>query len=236
VAALHRRRAFAASIFRNNAPRHARARMPGGVATLGATVADATLIVIFVLIFQLFLRTFVVQLYLVPSISMENTLKIGDVLVVSRVTPRFTSLARGDAVVFRDPGGWLDPVSKHNSAITSAVESGMAFVGLLPRGSNEHLVKRVIGLAGDVVACDSKSVLTVNETRVVEPYLFPGDRACSVPFRVIVPANSIWVLGDHRSRSADSRYHRDNNDGAVPVSSVVGRVVGVSSNGHLRGL
>ena len=167
---------------------------------------------------------------------MENTLKTGDVLVVSRLRPRLTAPSHGDVVVFRDPGGWLDPESQGDGHPTSAAKSLMMFIGLIPKNSGEHLVKRVIGLAGDVVACDAEGVLTVNKVRLVEPYIFPGDPPCSLPFQVTVPADSIWVMGDHRSDSADSRFHMDTNDGAVPVEYVVGRVVAAAAHGRFRWL
>lgn len=167
---------------------------------------------------------------------MENTLKVGDVLVVGRLSPRFTTLDRGDIVVFRDPGGWLDPESRHEGKLAATANSVMSFVGLVPRNSGHHLVKRVIGLAGDTVACDGQGGLTVNERPVVEPYIFPGNPACSFPFQVTVPADSVWVMGDHRSRSADSRYHLGANDGGVPVDSVIGRVAAVWSKNKFRWL
>ncbi|WP_322767502.1 signal peptidase I [Frankia sp. Cr1] len=228
-----------ATVTRNrDSPRHARvnAQEPRGSTLFRKTLVEASLIVVCVLIFQLTLRTFAVQLYSVPSVSMENTLKVGDVLVVSKLSPRFTALNRGDIVVFRDPGGWLSPESRRKKTLASAANSVLVFVGLVPKDSGEHLVKRVIGFAGDVVACDAEGALTVNKILVDEPYLFPGDPACSSPFQVTVTAGSIWVMGDHRSRSADSRYHLKRNDGGVPVASVIGRVVAVSNKGKFSWL
>lgn len=180
------------------------------------------------------MRTFFIQIYSVPSGSMENTLKPGDVLVVSMLTPRLDTLARGDIVVFQDPGGWLNSAGERKGPVLSRVGNMMAFVGLIPRSSSERLVKRVIGLAGDSVECDDQGILAVNGVPVDEPYIYPGDEPCFYPFLVTVPAHSVWVMGDHRSNSSDSRFHRDVNDGAVPMENVVGRVVIISSGGHLR--
>lgn len=199
---------------------------------LGDVGAQAGLIVISVLIFQLFIRTFIMQMYQVPSGSMENTLKIGDVLVVSRLPPRLDTVDRGDIIVFRDPGGWLPQARARSSrGIDPIARSVLTFVGLIPENPDENLVKRVIGLPGDVLSCDDVGTLTVNGSPLAEPYLYPGDAACTFAFRVTVPSGSLWVMGDHRSDSADSRFHRDHNDGAVPISSVTGRVVAVLSNG-----
>ncbi|HKT00063.1 MAG TPA: signal peptidase I [Rugosimonospora sp.] len=199
----------------------------------------ASLIVVAVLIVQLFVHTFVAQAYQVPSASMENTLKVGDVLVVSRSTPRLAALHHGDIIVFRDPGGWVpadeQPVTRNRSAGAAATaRSILTFVGLLPANADANLVKRVIGLPGDVVSCDGTGALTVNGSRLTERYVYPGDAACTSAFHVTVPSGGLWVMGDHRSDSADSRYHRNLHDGAVPISDVLGLVVAVLSHGHLR--
>ena len=207
-----------------------------GPVRLRGVLTDAALVVVLVLIFQLAVRTFLVQTYSVPSGSMENTLHRGDVLVVSVLSARVGTPDRGDVVVFQDPGGWLLAAGERRGAAASLAGEAMAFVGMLPSSSSESLVKRVIGLDGDSVECDDQGILTVNGVPVVEPYLYPGDLACAVPFQITVPARSIWVLGDHRSNSSDSRYHRDLNDGAVPVENVVGRVVAVVSAGRWRWL
>jgi signal peptidase I len=89
----------------------------------------------------------------------------------------------------------------------------------------------VIGLPGDIVECDARGRFTVNGETVAEPYLYPGNQSCYFPFEVKVPPGSLWVEGDHRAISADSRYHRNINDGAVPISDVIGEVVGVLPSG-----
>ena len=190
-------------------------------------LADAGFIVVCVLIVMLFIRTFVGQLYVVPSGSMENTLKIGNTLVVSRLVTEFSTPHRGEIIVFRDPGGWVIPQERRESGIGRGMISALTFLGLLPDQASSDLVKRVIGLPGDVVECDASGRFTVNGKTVAEPYLYPGNRSCYFPFEVRVPPGSLWVEGDHREISADSRYHRNVNDGAVPLSDVIGEVVGV---------
>lgn len=201
-----------------------------------AGFVDGGIIAVCVLILGLFVRTFVAHLYVVPSGSMEQTLRVGDTVVASRLTPRVRPLRRGDIVVFRDPGGWLPAAARPEHTPRNYLRSSLVFIGLIPQNSGQHLVKRVIGLAGDTVECDSRGTLTVNRAPLAEPYIYPGERSCGFSFRVTVPRDGIWVMGDHRSVSADSRFHRDNNDGVVPMRTVVGRVAGVMHNGRLRGL
>jgi signal peptidase I len=206
--------------------RHRR-RVPASRRARPAVLADAGVIVIWVLIVMLFTRTFIAQLDTVPSGSMENTLKIGDTLVVNRLAAEWAAPHRGEIIVFRDPGGWTTPQQEHESGIGRAMTSALVFLGLLPDQSSSDLVKRVIGLPGDIVECSASGRFTVNGKTAAEPYLYPGNRSCYFPFEVKVPPGSLWVEGDHRAVSADSRYHRDVNDGAVPVSDVIGEVVGV---------
>jgi len=205
--------------------RQAPAQRPGKARL--AMLVDAGLIVACVLSAMLFVRTFIGQLYVVPSGSMQNTLKIGDTLVVSRLAAEFSTPYRGEIIVFRDPGGWTVPQERRESGIGHAMVSALIFLGLLPDQSSSDLVKRVIGLPGDIVECDASGRFTVNGVAVAEPYLYPGNRSCYFPFEVKVPPGSLWVEGDHRAISADSRYHRNVNDGAVPIGDVIGEVVAV---------
>jgi len=178
--------------------------------------------VICALSLSLFAKSFVVQFFEVPSGSMERTLMIGDAIAVTRPLTQLGQPHRGDVVVFRDPGGWLPPSSRSRSPLTTALE----FVGLIPHDSDEHLVKRVVGEAGDVVECHGSGPLYVNGRPVHEPFIAPGARPCAATFRVVVPARSLWVMGDNRDDSADSRFHLgDPRQGSVPLSDVVGIAV-----------
>lgn len=153
-------------------------------------------------------RIFLVGQYLIPSASMENTLSIGDrVLTTQRLTLNRGNLHRGDVVVFRDPDHWLD-----NNSIDGS-------------SNDEFLIKRLIGLPGDKVWCDGNgSPIVVNGQKVIETaYLHPGVVPSEQAFKVQVPPGHIFVLGDNRSNSADSRSHlRDESGGMVPVDNVVG--------------
>lgn len=170
---------------------------------------------------SLLIKTFLVQAFSIPSGSMEDTLLIGDRVLVSKLTPGPLALHRGDVVVFKDPGGWLVGVP---SAGDGPVRRVLTLVGLLPEDYGEHLIKRVIGLPGDTVACcDARGRVTVNSTGLDETYLRTGNRPSEEKFSVVVKPDSLWVMGDNRSQSEDSRRHPTVNDGQVPLSLVVGK-------------
>ncbi|MFI9202274.1 signal peptidase I [Streptomyces sp. NPDC053048] len=178
------------------------------------------------LVLALLIKTFLMQAFSIPSNSMQNTLQIGDRVLVDKLTPWFGSKPeRGEVVVFRDPDHWLRgvPTSEPN-----AVQKALGFVGLMPSSDEENLIKRVIGVAGDTVECSGTGPVKVNGKELVEPYVFAGNTPCSDDkggqFKVTVPEGKLWVMGDHRQDSADSRYHQeDRNQGFVPVGKVVGR-------------
>ncbi|WP_255369540.1 signal peptidase I [Kitasatospora sp. MBT63] len=178
------------------------------------------------LLVALLIKTCFFQVFSIPSGSMENTLQVGDRVAVNKLAPLFGWQPEdGEPVVFRDPGGWLPPQSGDGNPVAAAA----SFVGLLPPKDDNYLVKRVIATAGQTVAC-SGTTLTVNGRVVDEPYLHAGDDSCSgLDFGpVTVPQGHVWVEGDHRSDSADSRYHRDSSSGgAVPVADVVGPATAV---------
>ncbi|MEY9966390.1 signal peptidase I [Streptacidiphilus sp. MAP12-16] len=190
---------------------------------------EIPLIIVVALGITLMLQTFLLQVFSIPSGSMQNTIGIGDRVVVDKLSPWFgAQLQRGEVVVFNDPANWLkdDPVP-NSGPVLGAVKSAFTFVGLLP--SDRDLIKRVIGLPGDTVACcDSKGRVTVNGQPLDEPYLFPGNVPSRITFKVTVPAGKLWVMGDHRDVSADSRFHmNDPTGGFVPEKDVVGRAVAV---------
>jgi len=180
------------------------------------------------LVLSLLIKTFLVQAFYIPSPSMEPTLVRGDRVLVSQLTPGPFDLDRGDVVVFKDPGQWLPPAQDpERGAVSQALVEGLTFVGVLPQDSGEHLIKRVIGLGGDVVTCcDSEGRITVNGRAVDEPYLYPDEGTDQVNFEITVPEGRMWVMGDHRSSSLDSRYHQDlAGQGTVDIDLVVGRAV-----------
>lgn len=191
---------------------------------------DVVVIVLIAVLVSFLVKTFVVRSFYIPSGSMEDTLLINDRILVDEITPRFGGYDRGQIVVFRDPGGWLPPsTSEPRSALVEGVDWLLSLVGLSAPDSDDHLVKRIIGLPGDhVVCCNAIGQITVNGVPIDETdylKLPSSDQAASGdPFDVVVPAESLWVLGDNRYRSKDSRYNQDQpGRGFVPVENVVGR-------------
>ncbi len=176
------------------------------------------------------LKTFLVQAFVIPSGSMEQTIQVGDRVLVDKLTPWFGSEPqRGDVVVFRDPGGWLQEEqapTEEDPVVVKQVKEGLAFIGLLPSDDEKDLIKRVVGVGGDRVrCCDAQGRVTVNGVPLEEDYLYPGDAPSKDPFDVTVPEGRLWVMGDHRSDSADSRSHQETDFGTVSEDEVVGRAM-----------
>jgi len=202
---------------------------------LGLFIRDILIIVVLAVFASFLVKTFLIRSFYIPSASMENTLMINDRIIVNELVPNLVPISRGDVVVFRDPGGWLaaSPPPPNQPPLVAAVEGFLSFVGLAAPDSNDHLVKRVIGLPGDqVTCCNVRGQMSVNGVPLTEPYInFPkGETKASADgFDVIVPKNSLWVMGDNRYMSKDSRYNTATPlKGFVPISNVVGRVFVIS--------
>ena len=193
-------------------------------------VTEGVLILVGAVVIATLLRSFVGQMFVIPSGSMENTLQVNDRVLVAK----FGGFQRGDVVVFEDPGDWLGATEPTTNPVKIALE----FVGVLPNSGTEHLIKRVIGMPGDRVRTTDDGRIEVNGAVLDEtPYLYSENgvqvAAVSVPFEIIVPADRIFVMGDHRNASADSRCRLadvSRNPGAsafVPVDNVVGAAVAI---------
>ena len=196
----------------------------------GSLLREFPVLVIVALAVSLVIKTFLVQFFFIPSGSMENTLQINDRVAVNKVPFIGKSINRGDVVVFRDPDNWLpEPYAADQNKYLAKAKEALVAVGVLPNPTKQYLVKRVIGVAGDKVECCSKNKkLMINGKEINEPYIFAGNSPSESNFNVTVPAGKIWVMGDHRAASADSRYHQEDiNHGMVPTSKVTGKVLGI---------
>ena len=195
---------------------------------------DLIIIVAAALLISFVVKTFLFRSFFIPSASMENTLMVDDRIIVNELVPDVFPLQHGDVVVFSDPGGWLPNYdSPDPDLVTAALDLIATVVGFGGSDSEDHLVKRLIGLPGDrVVCCDANGLLQVNGKSVDEPYILttPNHEASSgMKFDITVPDDSLWVMGDNRYDSADSRYNQDKpGNGFVPLDKVVGRAVVVS--------
>ncbi|MDD6461280.1 MAG: signal peptidase I [Bifidobacteriaceae bacterium] len=194
----------------SNTSRNDGAGQNGQPSNLGITLREIFHWLVVPVLIVVVLRCFFFGMYVIPSGSMEDTLGIGDRVVTSRVAASKGDIKRGDIIVFKDPANWLS---------VSTVESGSDF-----------LIKRVIGVAGDRVACEGGGApITVNGMAIDESsYLRPNAEPSEFAFSITVTDGNLFVLGDNRANSADSRYHTgDGNSGLVPVSDVVGVALAV---------
>ncbi|HEY1485314.1 MAG TPA: signal peptidase I [Micromonosporaceae bacterium] len=197
-----------------------------------------SLIIIGVVFFlAVLVRTFLFQAYYIPSSSMSTTIQVGDRVLVNKTTYDFRGPQRGEVVVFRGTTAWpSENTSDGNASMFSQLGSGLGnLIGISQPGQDEF-VKRVIGLPGDQVACcDSSGRVLVNGAGVDEPYITPSmnapiaDSPPSTPtcadrnFRpIVVPAGMMFVMGDRRLVSQDSRCN-----GMIPISNIVGRAVAI---------
>jgi len=204
------------------APADRRRARRGGI--LGF-LRDLVVILVVAFLVSFLLKTFLVRSFYIPSVSMEQTLQVDDRILVNQLVPEVVPVKRGDVVVFKDPGGWLYP---RGTTPPQGFEKVLQAVGLAADTSHEYVVKRVIGIGGDrVECCDAEGRVMVNGVPLDEPYIVipAGEtRASKIDFDVTVPKDSVWVMGDNRYQSKDSRYNQDQpGKGFVPDSEIVGR-------------
>ena len=187
---------------------------------------ELPILVVIALGLAFLLKTFLIQAFYIPSGSMENTLRVGDRVMVNKLAYDLGDIQRGDVIVFNGVDSW-DPeieVAETGNPITRVLQSVAGAFGFASPTEKDY-IKRVIGLPGDrVKCCDKEGRITVNGVPIDEPYLFEGNKPSNDPFDVRVPDDRVWVMGDHRAESADSRAHiGDPGGGAIPIDSVVGR-------------
>ena len=177
-------------------------------------------VILYALVIAFLVKTFLLRGFYIPSGSMEQTLQVNDRVFINVAGSYFSEPKRGDVIVFKDSQGWIPSTQKTSSPL----KDGLSFVGILPDTSSNFLVKRVIGTPGDVVESDGNGKVKVNGVEITEPYLYPGNPPSEVPFKVTVPAGKYFVMGDHRSNSADSRYHISDGTAFISKDDVQGNV------------
>jgi signal peptidase I len=185
--------------------------------------AETVLLLVLALLVSAVVKTFFVQMFFVPSGSMRPLFVDDDRILVQKISYWTGDVQRGDVVVFDDPGGrWL---GAEGAPKLTPVQKGLSEIGLYPTGG--HLVKRVIGVGGDRVACcDRAGRVTVNGVPLEEKsYIMANAAPSDRRFDVTVPKGRLWVMGDNRPNSEDSRFHQDlPGQGTVPEKDVVGKV------------
>jgi len=206
---------------------------PAAARKHGSFWRELPFLILIALVLALLIKTFLVQAFYIPSASMENTLQGGppdkhyDRVLVNKLVYRLRDVHRGEIIVFKGPKSWQDqpefvshtpsnPIGRFFHDIGSAV--GVA------APSSKDFIKRVIGVGGDhVVCCDANGKITVNGVPLTEKYIYPGAKPSDTPFDVTVPKGRLWVMGDNRAGSADSRAHMQDHDGTIPADDVIGR-------------
>jgi signal peptidase I len=178
------------------------------------------------LLLAVIIKTFAIQAFWIPSGSMENTLEINDRVLVNKIVYHIRDIHRGDIVVFNGDGSWDPglPVPTNGNVLDQFFSGFASMFGFGHPG--DILIKRVIGVPGDHVACcDAQGRVTVNGVPLNEQsYLYPNSAPSLTRFNIVVPPGRLWVMGDNRFYSDDSRDHQgDPGGGTVPESAVIGR-------------
>jgi signal peptidase I len=198
---------------------------------LKTLIKDLVFVFVAALVLAILLKQFIFSPFLVPSGSMENTLKPGDRIIANK-TALWGGVHRGDIVVFYDKEGWLSSSTLAQEAAQQKEDENfftpfLKFVGLVPENGDSFLVKRILGMPGDHITCKGgDNPLYINGVELKsEPYIKTGTHASSREFDITVPEGKIWVMGDNRDNSADSRYHMtEDSKGFVDISEIVGTV------------
>lgn len=196
-----------------------------------AFLLDFVAIVGVALLLSVLIKAFLIRSFFIPSGSMLETLQINDRIIVNVLVPEVLPVQHGDVVVFQDPGGWLGVApAVQKPAVEQLGDFVLGTFGITAPDSAEHLVKRVVGFGGDIITCcDSDGRLLVNGIAIDEPYIRDGANPSDIEFSVTVPDGYLWVMGDNRGNSTDSRFHQDlPSKGFVSLDVVVGRAMLVS--------
>jgi signal peptidase I len=186
---------------------------------------ELPVLVVVALVLALLIKSFAIQAFFIPSASMENTLEINDRVLINKIVYHLRPIHRGDIIVFDGSGSWdFDTPGTSSNIFSKAIDELEGLIGV-SQDPNIY-IKRVIGLPGDHVACcNAAGQVTVNGVPLSESsYLYPGSQPSAQKFSITVPAGRLWVMGDNRRVSYDSRGHMgDPGGGTIPESAVLGR-------------
>lgn len=200
-------------------------RLKFGNTTIGKLLSFLVNLIVIVVIAigaSMLVKTFFIRSFYIPSESMKPTLEINDNILVSRLVPGFMPVVRGDIIVFKDTQNWMEtqPTAKQPTLL----ETISSVIMLSEPADSKYLVKRVIAVPGDEVkCCDAEGYLTINGQTLKEPYLTKTTAPSEIDFNVKVPEGKVWVMGDNRVNSSDSRYHQDINGGFINQEDIIGK-------------
>lgn len=179
-----------------------------------------TLVILVGVILSSLMKLFLIQGFYIPSQSMEPTLRINDRIIVNQLYPSPIPLKRGDVIVFQDKMNWMETQNVEEATLLEKLNP------LQPNLKDKFLIKRVIGLPGDTISYTlGDKYIKINGVPHEESYIYSSGQPSAIEFNVTVPENSVWVVGDNRNNSSDSRYNQDKNGGFIKYEDIIGKAI-----------